>query len=124
MFTATGVGRHDAAARQASFLRNFELFDAPHVALFFMPRSFGMREASDVGMYVQTLMLALTANGLGSCAQGALGHFAGTVRRVLGIPDDLLCLYGLSFGWPDPGHPSAAARTDRAAASDLVTFHA
>ena len=63
LFEATGVGRNDKQAREISFLRNFELFDAPHAAFFFMPRYFGLREAADVGMYAQTLMLALTARG-------------------------------------------------------------
>ena len=123
LFEATGVGRHDAAARQASFLRNFELFDAPHAALIFMPRYFGLREASDCGMYMQTLMLTLTAFGLGSCAQGALSHYMQAVHEILPIPEDLICLYGLSFGYPDYQHPSDAARTTRAPLSDLVTFH-
>jgi hypothetical protein len=123
LFEATGVGRDDAAARQASFLRNYELFDAPHAAFFFLPRYFGLREASDVGMYAQTLMLALAAHGLGSCAQGAISHHAGAVRRELGVSDDLICLYGMSFGYPDLNHPSTIARTDRAPLSETVTMH-
>ena len=123
LFTATGVGRHDSTARQASFLRNFQLFDAPHAAFFFMPRYFGLREAADVGMYAQTLMLALTAHGLGSCAQGAISHYAGAVKQVLGVPDDLICLFGLSFGYPDDDHPSTAAVTGRAPISETVILH-
>jgi len=123
LFEATGVARHDEAARQASMLRNFELFDAPHAALVFMPRYFGIREAVDCGSYLQTLMLALTAHGLGSCAQGALSRYMPAVREMLGISEDLLCLYGISFGYPDHSHPSDKARTTRAPLEDIVTFH-
>ena len=123
LFEATGVGRNDPEAREASFLRNFELFDAPHAAFFFMPRYFGLREAADVGMYAQTLMLALTAHGLGSCAQGALSHYASAIKRELGASDELICLFGLSFGYPDEDHPSAAAITDRAPLSETVILH-
>lgn len=123
LFEATGVGRNDKQAREASFLRNFELFDAPHAAFFFMPRYFGLREASDVGMYAQTLMLALTAHGLGSCAQGAISHYAGAIKRELDVSDDLICLFGLSFGYPDDDHPSTAAITDRAPLSETVILH-
>jgi len=123
LFSATGVGRDDDAARTRSYLRNYELFDAPHAAFFFMPRQFGLREAADIGMYAQTLMLALTAHGLGSCAQGAISHYAGAVKRELGLGDDLLCLFGLSFGYPDESDSSAAAITDRAPVADVVTFH-
>jgi nitroreductase len=93
------------------------------VAFFFMAPGFGLREAADIGMYVQTLMLALTAHGLGSCAQGAISHYAGAVKRELGVTDDLICLFGLSFGYPDLAHPSVAAITDRASLSETVTFH-
>lgn len=124
LFDATGVGRDDEAARHASFMRNFALFDAPHVAFIFMPRTFGMREAADVGMYAQTLMLALTAHGLASCPQAAVSMFAGALKRELGITDDLICLFGISFGWADEAHPSCAAITDRAALSEVLIRHA
>lgn len=123
LFEATGVGRHDAEARARSMLRNYELFDAPHVAFFFMPPTFGLHGAADVGMYAQTLMLAMTAHGLGSCAQGALAHQASFVKQALGVDPSLRCLFGLSFGIPDEAHPSTAARTDRAAFGDSVVIH-
>jgi len=123
LFEATGVGRHDDTARQQSFMRNFELFDAPHTAFLFMPRCFGMREAADVGMYAQTFMLALTTHGLGSCAQGAISHYSSVLRRELGVDEELACLFGISFGYPDEDHPSVAARTDRAPLSETVIMH-
>ncbi|MEP6867567.1 MAG: nitroreductase [Novosphingobium sp.] len=123
LFEATGVARHDAEAREQSFMRNYELFDAPHAAFFFMPRYFGLREAADVGMYVQTLMLALTAHGLGSCAQGSLSHYGAVLRRELRVDDDLICLFGLSLGYPDETHPSTNARTERAPVAEIVTMH-
>lgn len=123
LFESTGVGRHDKEARGRSMMRNFELFDAPHAAFFFMPRAFHLHGAADVGMYVQTLMLAMTAHGLGSCAQGALGQQASFVKRTLGVDPELMLLFGLSFGTPDDDHPSTAARTDRAALDDAVVFH-
>ena len=123
LFEATGVGRHDTEARGRSMLRNFELFDAPHAAFFFMPRAFHLHGAADVGMYVQTLMLAMTAHGLGSCAQGALGQQASFVKRELGVDPELALLFGLSFGYPDDEHPSSAARTERMSLEEGVVFH-
>jgi nitroreductase len=123
LFEATGVGRNDMEARTRSFLRNFEMFDAPHALFLFMPSYQGLREAADVGMYAQTLMLALAARGLGSCAQGALSHQMGVVRELLDIDDELTCLFGISFGYPDLDHPSDAARTDRAPLSENVKFY-
>lgn len=113
LFAATGVARDDVAARTESFLRNFRFFDAPHAVFLFVPEWAGMREAADCGMYAQSLMLALTANGLASCAQGALSHHAAIVHRELGVADDLKLLFGIAFGYEDTDHPANTARTVR-----------
>ena len=123
LFAATDVAREDVAARTESFLRNFRFFDAPHAAFIYLPRWAGIREAADCGMYAQSLMLALTARGLGSCAQGALGHYADIVRKQLGVADDLQLLFGIAFGHEDASHPANAARTVRAALDETTIFH-
>ncbi len=123
LFSATGVARDDQMARMKSMLRNFEFFDAPHALFLFMPDWAGWREAADCGMYAQSLMLAMAAHGVGSCAQGALSHYAGFVKAELGLPDELKLLFGISFGYEDDAHPANRARTDRAAISDAIHFH-
>lgn len=123
LFEATGVARHDLEARNESFMRNFRFFDAPCAAFLFAPSWAGLREIADVGMYAQSLMLALTANGLGSCPQGALSHYAHVVHDQLGVPEDMHLLFGLAFGYPDESHPANRAITDREPALDAVTIH-
>lgn len=123
LFAATGVAREDVAARTESFLRNFRFFDAPHAAFIFLPDWAGSREAADVGMYAQSLMLTLTAHGLASCAQGALSHHASVVRKELGVPENMLLLFGLAFGYEDPDHPANATRTVRAPLDETTIFH-
>ncbi len=123
LFDATGVARADKTARMRSMLRNFEMFDAPHALFLFMPEWAGWREAADCGMYAQSLMLAMAAHGVGSCAQGALSHYAGFVKIELGVAEEMKLLFGMSFGYADPAHPANAAHTSRAALSDAVVFH-
>lgn len=123
LFAATNVQREDVEGRRESFLRNFRFFDAPHAVFLFMPEWAGLREAADCGMYAQSLMLAMTANGLGSCAQGALSHYAETVHELLGVPDNMRLLFGISFGYEDAGHPANTARTDRASLEESAAFH-
>lgn len=123
LFSATGVARDDKSGRQQSMMRNFRFFDAPHAAFILMPGWAGYREAADCGMYLQTLMLTMTANGLASCAQGALSHYGEVVRRQLGVGDDMNVLMGLAFGFEDRLHPANAAVTTRADLADAVTFH-
>ena len=123
LYDAMGIERRDAAGRQAAMIRNYALFDAPHAVFVFMAEGFAVREAADVGMWAQTLMLALTARGIGSCAQGALSLYPGIVRESLGIAADRKLLFGISFGYEDAAVAANAARVDRAALEDAVTFH-
>jgi nitroreductase len=106
-----------------AYIRNHAFFDAPHAVFVFMPEPFDTREATDIGMYAQTLMLALTARGIGSCAQGALGLFPHIVREHLGIPANYKLLFGVSFGYEDAGVKANAARVGRANLDDAVRFH-
>jgi hypothetical protein len=48
-------------------LRNWEFFHAPLVGIVCMHRNLGPADAMGVGMHVQTLLLALTERGLGTC---------------------------------------------------------
>lgn len=123
LYDAAGIAREDKVSRNVQFMRNFTFFDAPHVAFLFLPEPFGLREAADLGMYAQTLMLALTAHGLGSCPQTALGFQADYVREQLGIAENFKLVFGLSFGYPDPDDPVNTCTTDRATLADAVTFH-
>ncbi|MDA0827704.1 MAG: nitroreductase [Proteobacteria bacterium] len=122
LYEAMGIEWEDKAGRGSASLRNFELFDAPHVAFFCMEDIFGGQSAADVGMYTQTLMLAMTAHGLASCAQGTMGHYPDLVRETFGLEDNMTVLYGLSFGYEDTTIPANTARTTRAALNESVQF--
>jgi nitroreductase len=119
-----GVAREDDAGRAA--VRDFgnRFYGAPHAAFLFMP-SFGdhVRVAGDIGMYGQTLLLALTDHGLGSIPQTSLGYFADTVRAVLGVPSELKLLFAISFGYADEAAPANAYQLGRAPLSSTVVFH-
>lgn len=123
LYDAVNIAREDKAGRHQQFMRNFTFFDAPHVAFLFLPEPFGLREAADLGMYAQTLMLALTAHGMGSCPQTALSFQANFIREQLGIDASNKLVFGMSFGYPDPDAPANSCTTDRAALADAITFH-
>jgi len=122
LYDALGIPREQKTERQAWFLNNFRFFDAPGVAFFTMPKSFGLREACDLGMFTQTVMLGLSAHGLGSCPQTALGFMTHVIKPALNIPDDQMLLFGLSFGYPDTTAAANQAMTDRAHLDELVSF--
>ena len=122
MYSKMGVARGDKRGRARAERRNFEFFDAPHVALICMDRAFGMGVALDVGMYVQTLMLLMTANGIGSCAQASIRRYPDVCRRELPIGDELMILCAIAFGYEDPDVPANASRQTREPPETNVTF--
>ncbi|MAA58913.1 MAG: nitroreductase [Pseudomonadales bacterium] len=123
MYAAVGLERKDKEQRQAVFLRNYSFFGAPHVAFLFLPEHFGLREAADVGMYAQTLMLALTAHGLASCPQTSLGFHADAGREVLEVDASQKLLFGISFGYEDAADPINNTRMGRAPLAETTVFH-
>jgi nitroreductase len=67
-------------------------------------------------------MLAMTANGLASCAQGTMRNYPDLVREVFDLPPEMKVLYGLSFGYEDTNMSVNKAVTDRASVAENVRF--
>lgn len=123
LYDAMGIERTNLLGRQAAYIRNQAFFDAPHAVFIFLEKPFDTREAADIGMYAQSLMLAMTSRGIASCAQGALGLFPNIVRDHLDLSSDHRLLFGISFGYEDPKVAANLARVGRADLSQVVQFH-
>ncbi|GFG64146.1 oxidoreductase [Mycobacterium kubicae] len=102
VYGSMGIDRDDAEARRIAVLRNWEFFRAPVGAVVFMHRDFGLVDSMGVGMFLQTLLLALTARGLGTCVQVSIAGYPEIVREELGIAPETTILCGLAIGYPDP----------------------
>ncbi|MDB5457180.1 MAG: nitroreductase, partial [Caulobacter sp.] len=88
LYAALGIPREDKLRRLTQFARNGGFFDAP-VALFFsIDRGMGPPQWSDLGMYMQTVMLLAVERGLDTCAQEFWSQYAKTVSDFLDLPDD------------------------------------
>lgn len=121
LYDAVGVEKGDRDRSFLEGLRNFELFGAPHVAIITAPVELGTYGAVDCGLYVQTFLLAAQALGLGACAQAALAGQSPVLHEHLGIGEDRAVVCGISFGHPDPDHPTGSYRTSRAPLAETVT---
>jgi len=122
LYGAMDIEWEDREGRKRAAMRNYEIFDAPHVAFLGMHERFSTQSACDVGMYAQTLMLAMTAHGVSSCAQGTLRNHPDLVREMFNIPSDIKILFGISFGYEDTSVPANDARTVRADLDETVQF--
>jgi nitroreductase len=90
--------------------------------MLFAPAQTEARIAADMGIYAQTLLLAMAAHGIASCPQALLTFCADTVRAQLGVTDRKLLL-GISFGYADDSAPVNTVRVPRAQLAETTRFH-
>jgi nitroreductase len=109
-------------SRKIAGARNFQFFDAPHVAFVAAPTVHGYPGAVNVGIYAQTLMLALASRGIASCPMECAVWYPEVVRDEFEISEDLTFLVGCAFGYEDPEVPANACRTDRVPIDECVVF--
>lgn len=119
-YGALGIAREDLEARQRAASANWDCFGAPAALFCYIDRDMGPAQWADVGMYLQTVMLLLRAEGLNSCPQMAWAKFHRTVAEVLSPPDELMLFCGMSIGFEDVA--VSDARTGRAPLDETVTF--
>ncbi|WP_340110489.1 DUF4169 family protein [Pikeienuella sp. HZG-20] len=125
MYATIGVAREDRAGRIAQFSRNFRFFDAPVGLFLYLDRTMGPPQWADVGMFLQSLMLAAREEGLHTCPQEAWAMWRDLVGAHTNAPENLMLFCGVAIGWMDETAPINALRTDRApleAFADLIGF--
>ena len=113
LYASVGVGREDKAERLKWFARNGDLFDAPVGLFFCMDRKLGPPQWSDVGMYMQSVMLLAVERGLATCAQEFWARYPLTVAKHVGLPDDHMVFSGMALGYADDAHPINGWRSTR-----------
>ncbi|MFF7216953.1 nitroreductase [Streptomyces sp. NPDC008238] len=119
-YGALGIPREDLEARQRAAAANWDCFGAPAALFCYIDRDMGRPQWSDVGMYLQTVMLLLRAEGLHSCTQMAWAKFHRTVAEITSPPEGLILFCGMSIGFEDATVDDG--RTGRAPLEETVTF--
>ncbi|MEW6018396.1 MAG: nitroreductase [Pseudomonadota bacterium] len=113
LYATIGIPREDKAARLRQLARNGELFGAPVGLFFSLDRKVGPPQWSDVGMFMQTVMLLATERGLATCAQEYWARYPQTLAESLGLPDDHMIFSGMALGYADETAPINTLRTRR-----------
>lgn len=106
MYGAMGIGRESRDERLRFLEQNVRSFGAPAVLLCYFPRVMGAPQWSDVGMWLQTIMLLLREEGLDSCPQEFLALHARLIKESLGVSDESHIFFsGLAIGYRNPENP-------------------
>jgi nitroreductase len=123
MYTLIGIPKGDQTANWNQWGRNYKFFDAPVGLIFTIDKDLDRMSYVDLGIFLQSFMLAAKALGLDTCAQGAWNNYWTVTRRVLGVPDDQYIVCGISLGYADASAPVNALVSEREPLSAFATFH-
>jgi nitroreductase len=122
LYQAIGVAREDRPGRYRQWARNFEFFGAPVGLFLSIDRSLGPPQWSDVGGYIQTVMLLARAHGLHSCGQEAWTTWHKTVYSFLKLPPEYMIFCGMALGYADESAPINQWRSPREPLDGFATF--
>ncbi|WP_114521969.1 nitroreductase [Altererythrobacter sp. ZODW24] len=122
MFNSIGLERGDGAGRIAQMAKNWDSFGA-QVQLFTYTRKYmGPPQWSDMGMWLQTVMLLLREEGLDSCAQEIWAMYGTYMRKLLDIDDDHIFFCGMAIGHRDESDPINNFDRPRTPVGDTVRW--
>jgi nitroreductase len=123
MYGSLSVGRGDTAMREQVSRANLTSFGAPALLVCYFERFMGAPQWSDVGMWLQTVMLLLREEGLDSCAQEWMSLYARLIKQEIGVADETHILFcGLAIGHRDPDAPVNIFERARVTLDEAVRF--
>jgi nitroreductase len=122
LYGAMGVERGDRDGRWQAWLRNYQLFDAPHLAVVSRDRRLGEYATLDVGVWLGFLFTAAAARGIAMCAMASVAAYPAPLRRHLDIPDSEVILFGVALGRVDPAVAANRCRTEREQVGAAIRF--
>jgi nitroreductase len=123
MYARLGIPRDDKAARLRWFARNYQFFGAPMALFCSVDRRMGPPQWSDLGMFLQSVMLLLREAGLDSCAQECWAVYPKTIGEFINIPPERMLFTGMAIGHRNPDHAVNALVSQRAPLDAFARFH-
>jgi nitroreductase len=122
MYGAMAIARTDGSARADFAAQNLISFGAPVLLLCHFPKHMKEAQWSDVGMWLQTIMLLAREEGLDTCPQEYMGMYGRTIKDHLGLPEDQLLFCGIAIGWRDAEDAVNNFERPRVPLDEHVTF--
>ncbi len=122
LYSLLGIAHGDRAASWVAAGRNFEFFGAPVGLIFTLDRYLGMGSWLDLGIFMQSIMLAARGEGLDTCCQAAWRHYHDVIRDVAPISDQEIVVCGMSLGHADPAAIANRLRSEREPVEGFARF--
>ena len=122
LYGALNIQREDMERRKSQWAANYRVFDAPVMLLFFMDNIMETGSYLDIGMFIQSIMLAAMDHELTTCPQAALGEYPEIVKQYTGYDDDHVLVCGMAMGYEEVSDPVNNYRTAREEVSKFTRF--
>ena len=122
MYALLNIPREDRGARIRRLMENYNFFGAPAAIFCYVDKQMGPPQWSDLGMFLQTLMLLAQEAGLDTCAQESWSSRPETVASFLDIPDELRIFCGVALGHKDPEAPVNSLVSERQTVDEFAIF--
>ena len=120
MYRGLDIARDDKAGRQRRFNDNYAFFGARDAIFCSVDRQMGPPQWSDLGMFLQNVMLLALDAGLATCPQECWAAYPETVTAFLGTPAERILFCGMAIGYEDAAHPANAPRMPRADSTEWL----
>jgi nitroreductase len=121
MYATMGIPREDKAARLKFFACNWEFFGAPVGLIFTIERQMQQGQWSDLGMFLQSIMLLAREHGLHTCPQEAWAVWHRIIRDYLSVPENEMIFCGMGIGYADETAAVNSLISERAPLEEFVT---
>lgn len=122
LYDSIGIPREDRPGRYRQFSRNYLFYDAPVGLFVSMDRIMGPPQWSDVGGFIQNIMLLARACGLHTCPQEAWTSWHKTVSAFIRLPPEHILFCGIALGYADAAAPINGWRAEREPLDSFATF--
>ena len=109
-------------ARSEAIAENLNNYGAPCLIIASIESSLSTADIVSVGMYLQTLIILLSEQGLDTIPQVSVTGYPELVQRELGISDDMTILCGLAIGYLDKARNPNTSKIPRDLWQNNVKF--
>lgn len=122
LYGLLGVKKGDVEGMKRQTAANLRFFGAPVALMVTIDRDLEIGSWLDLGMFVQSILIAAQGHGLNSCPQAIFARFHPVVRRELGIPDSEIIVCGIAIGRADPDAPANRLVPERESVEGFTTW--
>ena len=123
LFQLMNIARDDKGKRIEWDLKVLRFFDAPNAIIVSIDEAVSNFLAIlSLGIVIQTIALAATTFGLGTCIEQAPVSYPEVIRRITGIPESQKIAIGIAIGYPDWDFPANKLQSSREPLEDMITW--